>query len=89
MDLEFWRDVAVVVLAIEVFVATLVPLVLFFFGIKGIRYLDRQTRVYGKEARHQWQRVHQRVAGFTRVVESPFREVDNIWRAVREILGGE
>lgn len=85
MDLSFWRDVAVVVLAVETFIAMLIPMVAFFFGIKGLRWLEKNTKVYGKQARHRWQRVHRQVAGVTRVVESPFREVDSIWQAVRNI----
>ncbi len=83
MDLSFWRDVAVVVLAVEMFVVTLVPLVLFFFGIKGVRYANRQARTYGQRARDGWQQIHRRVADVTRGVEAPFREMDNIWQAIR------
>ena len=40
------RDIAVVLLAIEIFVVMLVPVVITYFAVRGVSWLQRQLRTY-------------------------------------------
>lgn len=42
MDLATGRDIALVILIVEAFVLSLVPLTLFYFGIRGMQALRRK-----------------------------------------------
>lgn len=87
MDLAFWRDVALVVLAVESLIFGLIPLVLFFFGIRGVRWLNRRGREYGPKAREQWHHVHRRVERVTDVARQPFARVDELVTLARSLIG--
>ncbi len=87
MDLAFWRDVALVVLAVEALVFGLIPLVVFFFAIRGVRWLDRRGREYGPKAREQWHLVHRRVERTVEAVRRPFARVDDFVNLARTLIG--
>lgn len=87
MDLAFWRDVALVVLAVEALIFGLVPLALFFFAIRGLRWLDRRVRLYGPQARERWHLVHRRVKQTTDQVSAPFRRLEEVGTIARTFLG--
>ncbi len=86
MDIAFWRDVAVVVLAVEGLLFGLIPLALFLFAIRGIRWLDRQTRDYATLARDEWLKIHQRVERTATIVRAPFERTERTIDAVRTFL---
>lgn len=39
MDLAFWRDVSIVFLSIQTFILLLIPLVIFYFAVRGLNFL--------------------------------------------------
>jgi hypothetical protein len=47
MTLANWRDLAVVLIAIEVFILCLVPGVILYFIVRGLSWLIAQVRHYG------------------------------------------
>ncbi len=62
-----WRDAAIVLLVLEAFVITLVPGVVFFFILKGVRAVKRWLRLPLANAQ-MWARRIQ--AGTTRVADA-------------------
>ncbi len=72
-DIGFWRDVAILVLAVEAILAGLVPLVLFLLGIRGLRWLDARTRTVLRQARARWRPVHRRVQAVDAFLREPWR----------------
>lgn len=53
MSLEFWRDVAVVLLSLQILILLLLPLVASFFLVKGMNWVHRKTRPILAKAR-EW-----------------------------------
>ena len=69
MDLAFWRDVSIVFLSIQTFILLLVPLVAFYFAVRGLNFLHVRLpgvmyRAQGisKQVRVKTEAVSQRVA---------------------------
>ncbi len=69
MDLQFWTNVSIVFLAIETFFILLIPLVAFYFAVRGLNFLHvRLPRVMGqaqnisKQVRLKTEEASQRVA---------------------------
>ena len=87
MSLDVWRDLAVILLALELFLAGLIPLVLFFFGIRGMRWLERQARTYGPITRERWHQVDQKVHRVMKVVRRPFEKSQQLAEMTRAIFG--
>ncbi len=71
MDVHFWRDVAIVVLSVEVFLFAIVPLVIMYMLIRGLRWGEAQVHVYALRARDAWRKVHRRVEHGVHIVRSP------------------
>ncbi len=44
MTLDNWRDLAVVLLALEAFLLSLIPGVILYFGVRGVSQLIRKLR---------------------------------------------
>jgi hypothetical protein len=53
MSLEFWRDIAVVLLSLQLLIALLIPLVAGFFMVKGMGWVHRKTHPILTRAR-EW-----------------------------------
>ncbi len=51
MSLSTWRDIAIVILTIEVFLVSLLPLVILIFISKGLRSLLKVLPAYGRKGR--------------------------------------
>jgi hypothetical protein len=69
VDLAFWRDVSIVFLSIQTFILLLVPLVAFYFAVRGLNFLHiRLPRVMykaqdiSKQVRMKTEAASQRVA---------------------------
>ena len=69
MDLAFWRDVSIVFLSIQTFILLLVPLVAFYFAVRGLNFLHVRLpgvmyRAQGisKQVRMKTEAASQRVA---------------------------
>lgn len=78
MPLEFWRDIAVVVLAVEIFILGLIPLVLMYVLIRGIGWLNAQAHTYGTRAREEWRRVHEQVVHYADLIREPFERMEKL-----------
>ena len=86
MDLAYWRDIALVVLAIEGLIFGLLPLILFVFAIRGVRWLDRQVRTYSAQARDGWRDVHKRVDKTARTIRSPLERVEHVSALLKSLI---
>ncbi len=78
MDLTFWRDVAIVVLAVEVFLFAIIPLVLMFIAVRGIRWGETRVREYAARFRQEWRKVHRHVERWMKTVRTPFEYAEYI-----------
>ena len=87
MDLAFWRDVALVVLVVEGMIFGLVPLVLLFLAIRGVRWVEQRARRYGPEARERWHRVHRYVDRTMSTARAPFQHVDELITLAQTLVG--
>jgi len=57
MTLAGWRDLAIVFLAVQIFVVCLLPGVVTFFSIRGVLWAQRQARQYGPLALDKFQQA--------------------------------
>lgn len=71
--LHFWRDIAIIVLAVEAILFGIIPLVAFYLGIRGLAWAERQVRHYGSLARRRWREAHARVARWADRIRHPFK----------------
>jgi len=69
MDLQFWTDVSIVFLAIQTFILLLIPLVAFYFAVRGLNFLHirlprvlSQAQNISKQVRLKTEAASQRVA---------------------------
>ncbi len=53
------RDIAVVIIALEVFVMLLVPAAILYFLLKGIGWVQKQVRKYGPLVRFRFRQAAQ------------------------------
>ncbi len=86
MDVAFWRDVALVILAVEATILGLVPLVALFFAVRGLRWLNTRTREYTARARDEWQKVHRHVERTATFVRTPFERVEEAMDTLRVLV---
>jgi predicted PurR-regulated permease PerM len=49
--LDILTDIAIIIIAVQLFVILLVPLFLFFFSIRGVTWAQTQTKLYGPRVR--------------------------------------
>lgn len=72
MDLAFWRDLSVVLLCLEGFIMLLIPGVLCFFSIKGLRALERKLRGASPKVQEAFRKVNLVTRQASDKVASPF-----------------
>ncbi len=65
------RDIAVLIIAIEVFIMLLVPLVILYFSLKGIGWVQRQVRHYGPLVRFRFGQVAQITEEYSHKAAAP------------------
>ena len=89
-------NIAVVIIAIQVFILMLVPLVLFFFSIRGVNWLQRQTKTYGPQVRNVFDQAAQITAETSDKIAAPLIEVkatitraDRMRAAVAALFSGK
>jgi len=46
VTLANWRDLSVILLALEAFILSLIPAALFYFSIRGVLWVLRQSKTY-------------------------------------------
>ncbi len=50
-QLALLTDIAIVIIAVQLFIILLVPAVIFFFSIRGVSWAQTQTKTYGPRVR--------------------------------------
>lgn len=92
MDLAFWRDVSIVFLSIQTFILLIIPLVAFYFAVRGLNFLHiRLPRVMYKAQDISKQVKTQTEAASQRVVDpiiSADRERAKTAAAMRSLVTG-
>ncbi len=68
-------NIAVIIIAIQVFILMIVPLVLFFFSIRGVNWLQKQVQTYGPQVRHVFEQAAQITAQTSDKIAAPLIEV--------------
>jgi hypothetical protein len=89
MTLTNWRDLAVVLLALEAFIMGLVPVAIFFFLVKGLLWLIRKLRAtapivqsYFRKAAEISETVSQRASAPIIAASATSAKVQRWWRAI-------
>lgn len=72
MTLTNWRDLAVVLLALEGFIMGLVPAVLLFFSVKGLLWLIRKLRATGPVVQSYFRKAAEVSENVSQRVGAPF-----------------
>ena len=71
MNLGLWRDISVVLLVLEAFVLTIVPLAVFYFLGRGVTYLLREIPGYFVQVRSVLTQVRDVVVQITDRIVAP------------------
>lgn len=71
MSLADWRDLAIVLLALEAFVLSLVPAVILYFGVRGMIWLLRQVRGHAPTVQGYFRKAAQLSDRVSRRVVNP------------------
>jgi hypothetical protein len=74
MPLLFWRDLALALLALEVIVALIAPLALFYFANRGLRWLRVRAGIYLPIANYYVRQGRDITAGTCRRLTAPLIE---------------
>ena len=72
MSLANWRDLSVVLLAIEAFMISLVPAVMLFFCVRGISWLLKQLRAYAPKVQDYFRQGAQIAEDVSQKIAAPF-----------------
>jgi hypothetical protein len=73
--LDTLTSIAVIIIAVQVFIIMLVPLVLFFFSIRGINWVQKQVQGYGPQVRGVFRQAAQITEDTSLKVTAPLIEV--------------
>lgn len=65
------RDIAVVIIALEVFIMLLVPAVILYFAVKGIGWVQKQVQKYGPMVRFRFGQAAQITEDFSHKAAAP------------------
>jgi hypothetical protein len=74
--LENWRDLAVVLLALEAFVLSLIPAALLYLAVRGMMWLLRQLRVLGSRVQGYFRKAAQVADLVSRRIAAPIIAVN-------------
>jgi hypothetical protein len=72
MTLADWRDVSIILLAVEAFIFGLVPAALFFAIFKGVSALNRKLPAAGLVVRSYFQRAERSTKVASERITAPF-----------------
>lgn len=86
MHLATWRDIAIVILSIETFVISLLPLVMLFFLNKALRSLLRALPTYAEKGQRFAKQGETLSEEISRKVASPFIWVSSAVAVVETLL---
>jgi hypothetical protein len=88
MEIGFWRDISVVLLVLEAFILSLIPLVVVYFLGRGVTYVLRETPGVFAQIRGGLTQVHDMVAQITEQIVAPVLAVARTVAQIRGILAG-
>jgi len=83
VGLSAGRDIALVILIIEAFVLSLVPLAVFYFGIRGMRALRRKLDPLIPTAQERLRRAAQVSQNASERIVRPFITLSSLWAQVQ------
>jgi hypothetical protein len=85
-SIPLWRDISVVLLSVEVFVLSLIPLVVLYFANKGLWRLGSSLRPIFARARARVRQVETVTARVTEVIVAPIIAVYALAARLRRIV---
>jgi hypothetical protein len=65
------RDIAVVIIALEVFIMLLIPAVILYFSVKGISWVQKQVQKFGPMVRFRFAQAAQITEEFSHKAAAP------------------
>jgi hypothetical protein len=71
MDLAFWRDVAIVLLALHLFVLLILPAGLLFLGVRGMQFVHRKLPPLYQKAQEISAQIPVKADGISNKVAEP------------------
>jgi hypothetical protein len=72
MTLENWRDLSIILLAVEAFVIVMVPAAVFFFTIKGVLWMNRKISIAGPIVRGYFRKAERSTKIASDRIAAPF-----------------
>ena len=72
MTLATWRDLSIILLAVEAFLIALVPAAVFFLTIKGVMWMNRKVSIAGPIVRGYFRRAEQSTKIASDRIAAPF-----------------
>lgn len=85
MNISLWRDLAVVFLALQCFIIMLIPLVIIYFGVRGMAFVNDRTpglflrvQKLTKQVRSGADRVSDQVAAPVARVQAEITRVETV-----------
>ncbi|PKO21743.1 MAG: hypothetical protein CVU38_12970 [Chloroflexi bacterium HGW-Chloroflexi-1] len=72
MSLANWRDLSIVLLAIEAFIISLAPAVLFYLCVRGISWVLEQIRTYAPQVQGYFRQGAEIAENVSQKIAAPF-----------------
>lgn len=92
-NLPLWRDIALVILAIQGILVCAVPLVVLYFTVKGMRILRTKIRHFAPRVRRVFRQVANGAERASRAFARPVNEINvrearlcGLWRGARRVM---
>jgi hypothetical protein len=90
VSLETWRDISIVYLSLNCFVILIIPMVIFYFAVRGMTIVNGKVpgylgkaQAFTRQAREQTQAFSDRVAGPVIDAQTELTRTETI---IRELL---
>ncbi len=87
MHLSTWRDIAIVILSVETFIISLLPLIILFFLNKALRSLLHALPTYAKRGQQFAKQGEELSQKMSHKVASPFIWVSSAMAAAESLFG--
>lgn len=88
MSLALWRDIAIVILAIQLFVILLIPLAIAYFGTRGLSWIHTRLSTLLARARGLSHQVRAQADRLSDVVAAPLIRVHSRAARLRTLWQG-
>lgn len=86
MSLQPWRDLSLVLLALEAFLLSLVPLAMFYYCVKGMRWLLPHMREWFARLRSLAEQANRFVATACKKIVTPFVAWQSVLAGAKALL---